>query len=196
MNDLSVDSPGRTEEFNYSQEDPFYVIGLSDEAITEIEDYLATLTPDQWLHHQTDYGDQKNFRLCDIHCPIADSVVAEIGGSIFETINKKYEFDIELYEFQILKYGPGGNFNWHCDYGIAPNKKVWRKLSLSVQLSDPKDYEGGELIIVDYVNRHCQIPKSKGASIVFDSRCPHKAEPVTKGERLVLVGWASGPKLR
>tara|TARA_E500000331_G_scaffold329620_1_gene350407 strand:+ start:4040 stop:4600 length:561 start_codon:yes stop_codon:yes gene_type:complete len=185
-----------SDDFNYSQEDPFYIIGLSDEALIEIEDYLSNLTDDQWQTHQTDYKDQKNFRLCDIHCPCADSVIGSIGGSIFETINKKYEFDIELFEFQILRYGVGGNFNWHCDYGIAPNKQVWRKLSLSVQLSDPKDYEGGELIIVDYVNRQCEVPKAKGASIVFDSRCPHKAEPVTSGERLVLVGWASGPKLR
>ena len=90
----------------------------------------------------------------------------------------------------------GGNFEWHCDYGVAPNRDVWRKLSLSVQLSKPEDYEGGELIIVDYYNQHCQIPKGQGACAVFDSRCPHTAKPVTKGERLVLVGWASGPKLK
>ena len=54
-----------SDDFNYSQEDPFYIIGLSDEALTEIEDYLSNLTDDQWQTHQTDYKDQKNFRLCD-----------------------------------------------------------------------------------------------------------------------------------
>ena len=184
------------EEYNYSREDPFYVLALSDEAVKELTDYVSSLNDDAWQKHQTDYGDQKNFRLCDIHCPPSKTVVASIGASVFETINKKYEFDIEVFEFQILRYGSGGNFDWHCDYGIAPEKNVWRKLSLSIQLSDPEDYEGGDLIIVDYCNRHCQLPKGKGNSIVFDSRCPHRAEPVTKGERLVMVGWASGPKLR
>ena len=185
-----------SEEFNYSREEPFYVLSLSDNAIKEIDTYLSGVPEDSWQTHQTDYLDQKDFRLCDIHCPQSNSVVSSIGRSIFDTINKKYEFDIVLYEFQILRYGVGGNFDWHCDYGIAPNKKVWRKLSLSVQLSDPEDYEDGGLIIVDYCNKNCELPKGKGNSIVFDSRCPHRAEPVTKGERLVLVGWASGPKLR
>ena len=185
------------EEFNYSREDPFYVVALGDEAVDKLSDYIDHLNEDDWQTHQTDYKDQKDFRLCDIHCPHTKTIVATIGASIFETINNKYyQFDIELFEFQILRYGVGGNFDWHCDYGIAPNKKVWRKLSLSVQLSDPEDYEDGGLIIVDYCNKHCELPKGKGNSIVFDSRCPHRAEPVTKGERLVLVGWASGPKLR
>ena len=104
--------------------------------------------------------------------------------------------DINTFEFQILRYNEGGQFSWHCDYGIAPQKDVWRKLSTSIQLSSPEDYEGGELILVDYLNQYCEIPKSKGAAVVFDARCPHKASPITKGQRLVLVGWANGPKLR
>ena len=184
-----------SDDFNYSQEDPFYIIGLSDEALIEIEDYLSNLTDDQWQTHQTDYKDQKNFRLCDIHCPCADSVIGSIGGSIFETINKKYEFDIELFEFQILRYGVGGNFNWHCDYGIAPNKQVWRKLSLSVQLSDPKDYEGGELL---FYYPHNQKPYSKvnlntGDLIMFPSNFmyPHSVEPIISGTRYSIVCWFS-----
>ena len=69
-------------------------------------------------------------------------------------------------------------------------------MSISVQLSGPEEYEGGDLVLVDYFNQYCEIPKSKGASVVFDARCPHKAFPLTSGERLVLVGWASGPKLK
>ena len=185
------------EEFNYSREDPFYVVALDDNAIEKLTDYLDSLSEDDWQTHQTEYGDQKDFRLCDIHCPSPDSIVDSIGASIFDTLNNKYwQFDIDIFEFQILRYGPGGKFDWHCDYGIAPNKEVWRKLSLSCQLSDPEDYKGGALVLVDYCNQHCEIPRSKGASIVFDARCPHRAESITEGERIVLVGWASGPKLR
>ena len=38
---------------------------------------------------------------------------------------------------------------------------------MSVQLSDPEDYEGGELILVDYFNRHCQIDNQKGDCVIF-----------------------------
>ena len=38
--------------------------------------------------------------------------------------------------------------------------------------------------------------KALGSVIVFDSKVTHRAKPVTKGERIVMVGWAAGPKLR
>tara|TARA_B100001250_G_scaffold227842_1_gene195558 strand:+ start:65 stop:646 length:582 start_codon:yes stop_codon:yes gene_type:complete len=185
------------EEFNYSYEDPFYLVSINEDGCNKILDYISNLSEDDWKVHQTTYKDKEDFRFCDIHCPTEDSIISSIGSYIFENINNKYyEFDLEIFEFQILRYREGGKFEWHCDYGTAPTKKVWRKLSLSLQLSRPDEYEGGELLIVDYFNRHCEIPKSLGTAVVFDARCPHKAEPLTKGERLVLVGWASGPKLK
>tara|TARA_B100000131_G_scaffold317547_1_gene359752 strand:- start:1709 stop:2290 length:582 start_codon:yes stop_codon:yes gene_type:complete len=185
------------EEFNYSYEDPFYLISLNEDGCNKLLKYIDGLSEDDWAIHQTNYKDKENFRLCDIHCPNQNSPMSTIGASIFELVNNKYyQFDISIFEFQLLRYREGGKFEWHCDYGTAPKKDVWRKLSLSVQLSRPEDYDGGELVIVDYYNQHCEIPKSLGASVVFDSRCPHKAEPITRGERYVLVGWASGPKLR
>jgi len=192
-----------SDEFNHSHEDPFYVAALSDDAIKELSEYCKNIPEELWKTHRSEYYDHVNdkliedFRLCDIHCPEFDSIPASIGKSVLDVINKKYyQMDITLYEFQILRYGVGGNFQWHSDYGVSPNKSVWRKLTLSLQLSDPEDYDGGELTIIDYFNQHCQFPKAKGSSIVFDSRCPHKASPVTKGERLALVGWANGPKLK
>ena len=44
-----------SEEFNYSREEPFYVLSLSDTAIKEIDTYLSGVPEDSWQTHQTDY---------------------------------------------------------------------------------------------------------------------------------------------
>ena len=71
-----------------------------------------------------------------------------------------------------------------------------RKLSASLLVSDPSEYEGGDLILLDYHNNEVKMPKEKGSIIVFDSRLPHKVTPVTTGKRISLVTWMYGPKLR
>ena len=187
------------ETMNRSHEDPFYLFALNDDAIGRLVRYIETIPNEDeyWIPEKCSGYEKDDYRVCDVHCPKTGSDPEMIGESLFKVVNHKhYQFDINTFEFQILRYRSGGQFDWHCDYGVAPNKQVWRKLSMSVQLSDPKDYKGGELIVVDYYNKHCQIANPLGACIVFDSRCPHRAQPVTEGVRYVLVGWASGPKLR
>jgi PKHD-type hydroxylase len=70
-----------------------------------------------------------------------------------------------------------------------------RKLSFSIQLSDQKDYEGGELIIYDG-NKKASMPKEKGTIIFFSSNLDHEVTPVTKGTRNSIVSWVKGPNLR
>ena len=63
-------------------------------------------------------------------------------------------------------------------------------------MTEPSEYEGGELQLVDYGNHTVLVPGHLGTVIVFDSKVPHKVWPVTWGKRFALVGWANGPQLR
>ena len=73
-----------------------------------------------------------------------------------------------------------------------------RKLSMVIQLSDPKDYEGGILEI--HANEHYPPPpdelKRRGTIVVFPSFLRHRVIPVTKGVRYSLVAWIEGPHFR
>ena len=77
--------------------------------------------------------------------------------------------------------------------------KVHRKLSMTIQLSDDNDYEGGDFI---FQKNLIDIPpdskklRAKGTILVFPSFLPHAVTPVTKGERKSLVVWADGPEWR
>ena len=69
-----------------------------------------------------------------------------------------------------------------------------RKLSFSLQLSDPKDYTGGEVQFLDNNGKTFFAPKQRGTMIVFDSRTKHRVRKVKSGMRKSLVGWVVGPR--
>jgi PKHD-type hydroxylase len=90
-------------------------------------------------------------------------------------------------------------YTWHTDMGLETQFN--RKLSMSVQLDDPKDYEGGDLLfdIRDQIgdnhpSRIVNQPelRQQGTIIVFPSFVYHKVTPVTKGTRHSLVMWSYG----
>lgn len=90
---------------------------------------------------------------------------------------------------QFTKYNsPGGRYGKHIDK--AYNGRI-RKLSISIQLSDPQDYEGGELLLWND-EEPTQTLKEQGSAIIFPSYSLHEVMPVTKGTRYSLVIWVSG----
>jgi len=87
-----------------------------------------------------------------------------------------------------------GHYDWHIDTLFGHDKTFDRKLSLTVQLSDPSDYEGGEFDL-----EFSDLPdwyKEKGTILVFPSYLKHRVAPVTKGKRKSLVVWFEGPRWR
>ena len=111
---------------------------------------------------------------------------------------------------QFTKYNKGQFYDWHCDSWDRPyfrqdnpqdptNGKI-RKLSVTVSLSDPKDYKGGELEF-DFRNldpdkkpniKKCKERLPKGSLVVFPSFVWHRVCPVKSGERNSLVIWNLG----
>ena len=72
-----------------------------------------------------------------------------------------------------------------------------RKLSFTIQLSDPSEYEGGELQLYDNsVDTPFIVPKSQGMVTAFPSYVLHEVTPVTKGIRKSLVVWVVGPAFK
>jgi PKHD-type hydroxylase len=69
-----------------------------------------------------------------------------------------------------------------------------RKLSFSIQLSDPDDYEGGNVQLLDEAGNNYIAPRKRGCICLFDSRTQHRVLKVTKGTRKSIVGWVVGPR--
>lgn len=109
-----------------------------------------------------------------------------------------FGFDLDGFDerFQIARYGAaeGGHFDWHVDRaasGLARRRKV----SISVQLSNAPEYDGGALeVFAD--GRLWRAPHAQGTAVLFASLLGHRVTPVTRGVRHSLVAWAHGPALR
>ena len=86
-------------------------------------------------------------------------------------------------------YENGGHYDWHMDMGSFPNNN--RKVSITIQLSNPDDYEGGDFEF--WLNdTPWKAPKEQGLAILFPSYLMHRVTPVTKGTRKSLVLWVGG----
>jgi len=70
-----------------------------------------------------------------------------------------------------------------------------RKLSVVIQLSDPSEYDGGNLQFM-LGNESENAKKEKGMLYAFPSWVLHRVTPVTEGTRRSLVIWLSGPKFK
>lgn len=111
--------------------------------------------------------------------------------NVITSLNNQF-FKFELFGFaeglQFTKYeAPSGFYGAHIDKWL--NGPV-RKLSLTIQLSDPDDYEGGELVL--NTGEEIIMPKEQGKLVCFPSYVLHEVRPVTKGTRYSLVAWITG----
>ena len=72
---------------------------------------------------------------------------------------------------------------------------IVRKLSISIQLTDPTKYEGGDLNLY-WSDDPVTMKNNKGSLFIFPSYMLHEVTPVTKGERNSLVCWVNGPQFK
>jgi PKHD-type hydroxylase len=113
------------------------------------------------------------------------------------SLNADY-FGFELTGFgealQLTNYHEArqGNYVWHQDFGATG---ISRKLSMVLQLSDPSEYEGGELQLLTR-KEPTIIQKQRGLITVFPAWTLHQVTPVIKGTRQTLVAWISGPPFK
>ena len=128
--------------------------------------------------------------------------------------------DMETWQYTVYEHQPdlptGDFYTWHTDAGAEPypNGRI-RKISCSVQLSDPEDYEGGHFQWIEPVAVFDKLKfkgqmisqdelihtapfsgREKGSLLVFPSWVHHQVTPVSRGIRKSLVVWNTGWPLK
>jgi PKHD-type hydroxylase len=125
-------------------------------------------------------------------------VAAFIHFYIMKSNEENFNYDITSFQdncLQYTSYEEGEYYNWHVDGSVISPTGKQRKLSFSLQLSDPSEYEGGDLQFLDVEqNSMFFAPKERGTLIIFDSRIKHRVKKIKKGKRKSIVGWIEGPR--
>jgi PKHD-type hydroxylase len=108
-----------------------------------------------------------------------------------------YKYDlyglVEAFQYTVYHGTEGGHYNWHVDHG--PLNDEPRKISLSLQLSDPSSYQGCDLVMQAGDGPY-KAERARGTLIAFPSYVLHRVTPIESGIRKSLVIWVGGPEFR
>jgi PKHD-type hydroxylase len=123
-------------------------------------------------------------------------IFSRIGHMVSSLNGQFYGFDLygfaESLQYTVYSEEDEGCYDWHRDLG---SQTAPRKLSAVVQLSDPDDYEGGDLELMTSKTPDV-VDRCAGRGVVFPSFVLHRVTPVTKGVRKTLVAWACGNQFK
>ena len=155
--------------------------------------------------------DDPNIRKTSIYFVPTDrnNQANEIAWHFLKKANKEmFHYDLTYFQqTQFSVYKDGGHYDWHTDSYHQDELNKTRKLSLSLVLSNPDNFEGGKLEFYnggrpweekgDTTGEQIKIDlESQGTVVVFDSRDYHRVTPVTDGVRHSVVCWATGAPFR
>lgn len=138
-------------------------------------------------------------RSSDVAWLSGNKAVQDILWKYVKTANENvFGFSVEnICDIQFTEYhaSKGGHYDWHIDINWNGDEPLDRKLSVTVQLSDPSEYEGGSFEFLE-----CETPdassRAKGTVLIFPSYLQHRVLPITSGTRKSLVAWFEGPRWR
>lgn len=106
-----------------------------------------------------------------------------------------WDYDITGFEnIQFAEYAPGQHYDWHVDIFPLAHVEVERKISIVCLLSDPSEFEGGDLEIKLY--SEFKTPLQKGTVIAFPSMLSHRVTHVLSGVRKSATVWMNGPRFK
>jgi PKHD-type hydroxylase len=131
--------------------------------------------------------------------PELQHVWEKLAGAVAEVNSRFFHFDLtgfhEPMQLGLYTEAQQGHYDWHTD-ASPMDKNVPRKLSLSMLLSNPSDFEGGEFQVKTSNDTVQTLETLKGRAWFFPSYTLHRVAPVTKGVRRSLVLWVGGPAFR
>jgi PKHD-type hydroxylase len=171
---------------------------------TECEALIASIGPEAWRPGtvgRPEAGDRRELRVRSCAAaPVDDLILLERVAQVALWANDQcFGFRLDgLSEADppaVLRYQAGDHFAWHPDIGAEETAAAGRKLSFTLQLSDPSGYSGGDLELGVHHLTDTTIAglRSQGMLLLFPSFLVHRVTPVKAGVRYAIVGWLHGP---
>lgn len=163
----------------------------------QVAEFRALLSQADWVNGKATVGAQgaqvKNNR----QLPVDGLVARELGEIILKALYANPLFMSAALPLRIVPplfnaYAGGEHYGFHVDGAIrlvpGSNLSVRTDISSTLFLSEPEEYEGGELIVQDTYGSH-EVKLPAGDLILYPSTSLHQVAPVTQGERVCSFFW-------
>lgn len=171
---------------------------LSGETLKQLRDELqATLSTGEWSQGSVTSGEQATQRKQNRQLTTGSAAGQKLGATVAAALEQHLLFVSAALPHHVLPplfncYEGGGHYGNHVDSAIqrdaSRRARARTDISVTVFISDPEEYEGGELIIEDTYGTH-EVKLPAGDAILYPSTTLHRVEPVTRGRRLAAVTW-------
>ena len=170
---------------------------LNDEECQKIIDHSKKIKSSKGYVKDNDQENvlKNSYRESDLKWLYPDQEIDWLYKKLVDAVNfmndKYFGFHIShfLESLQFTNYKEGkGFYKKHID---KLHNDTIRKLSLSIQLTDPNEYEGGDLLLYED-EKPQKMGRGKGTLVIFPSYMLHEVTKITKGERNSLVAWVTG----
>lgn len=95
---------------------------------------------------------------------------------------------LRMLPFTISRYDQGHSYDWHVDHPIMGAPAVRTDLAMTLFLSEPTAYEGGEIELETPQGKQ-QVKLARGSAIVYSCKLVHRVNEVRSGRRLAAISW-------
>jgi len=133
----------------------------------------------------------------NLQLPDASPLRRELGDLVLAALRRHPLFHAAVLPLRTIsprfnRYEGGGEYGFHIDGAVmhtgTGDTHVRSDISCTVFLSEPDDYDGGELIVSDTYGEH-EVKLPAGDAIVYPSSSLHRVAPVTRGARVASFFW-------
>jgi PKHD-type hydroxylase len=164
---------------------------------TQVAELRAGIDAADWIDGNATSGFQAALAKRNRQLPHDGAVAKAAGGTILAALAGNLLFTSAALPRTILpplfnRYGEGETFNVHVDNSVRQNPATGQPircdLSATLFLSEPEDYDGGELVVDDTYGAH-EVKLEAGDMILYPSSSLHRVEPISRGERVAAFFW-------
>ncbi len=163
----------------------------------QIRSMRARLDAASWGDGRVTAGHQSALAKVNRQLPQEDATARELSGEVLRALERNARFisgTLPLHVFPPLfnRYEAGMSFGGHVDNAIrqipGTPHRLRTDISATVFLSEPGEYDGGELVIEDTFGTH-SVKWPAGDMVVYPSSSVHRVLPVTRGVRTAAFFW-------
>jgi PKHD-type hydroxylase len=163
----------------------------------EVVQFRNKLDNTEWVDGKVTAGYQSAKVKDNLQLPESNPVAIELGAKVLDALNKSPLFIAAALPAKIFtplfnRYDGGQSFGSHVDNAIrrvpATGEYVRTDLSVTLFLSSPEEYDGGELMVEDTYGMH-SVKLPAGHLVLYPSTSLHHVQPVTRGSRVSSFFW-------
>lgn len=150
-----------------------------------------------WIDGRVTAGHQSAAAKDNVQVPEGHPVAQEVGATILGALQQNPLFITAALPLQVFpplfnRYAGGQSFGSHVDNSIrtvpGTAHRIRTDLSATLFLSEPHEYDGGELMVEDTYGAH-SIKLAAGSMVLYPSTSLHFVKPVTRGARVASFFW-------